>query len=684
MSVDYLILTEKKSAFDNFKNALGGVEGTFNGHSYRLTHAQGHLMEFANPEDQVKADLKKRYQSWDLDTMPWNIDDFNWRLVPIKTSRRVLNKIQSDSNDAKAIVIATDNDASGEGELLAWEIINAIGWHGPVYREYHDDESAPAIKKALQQLKDVSNQQEDGDYLKAKTRSQWDFVSMQLTRIATSILRGAGYNVRVVNQGRLKSTMVSLIHKRLEARANYVKKPFYEVKFRDENGHLYARVVKKDDEAKLKEIRHQTKEDATAEQAKYQTSGVNEVKRVGKKTAPKTLIDLSRLDALLSKKGYSSKLIQTTYQTLYEKQYVSYPRTDDKAITKNQFDELVTNRDALAKLVGIDAGLLTHLEPRPKLIDEAVTHGANRPGPKVPASLDELAAAVKDNQGDCAKDIYRLLAKSALAILGEDYEYEEVTGEVADHPEFITRFKQPVKLGYQLIYHEGELPKKQKPLGATAKPEVTEGANPKPSEPTKLWLFKQLSSVGKYGIGTGATQQSTMADLTNKSGHYLITDTRGKLGLTETGKFAALIANGSYIASPSITVQLFEGMDGIRAFKQQPKRVLYTVNDVVNDALKTFPKNVALVKEKVPLTEKNRAKQFAKKDRVPITYEGKEYQFNRDWGEHHFNDDELASLEKGESITFRYKGRDMTGKLGLKTYKGGKPFLTFKPDFAED
>ena len=174
---EYLILTEKKSAADNFSKALGGTSGNFDGHSYQIVHAQGHLMELREPKDQVASDLKERYGSWDPENMPWNLADFNWTKEPTKAGniRKILSQIKQASQNAQAIVIATDNDPSGEGELLAWEIINEIGWHGKVYREYHDDETPKSITKAIRNLKDVSDQTKDGDYLKANVRSRWDF-----------------------------------------------------------------------------------------------------------------------------------------------------------------------------------------------------------------------------------------------------------------------------------------------------------------------------------------------------------------------------------------------------------------------------------------------------------------------------------------------------------------------------
>ena len=107
-------------------------------------------------------------------------------------------------------------------------ILEAINWQGQVLRAYFDDETPKSINKAMQNLIDVSNKSEDGAYLKGLTRQRWDYASVQFTRLATSYARSAGYSVKVANQGRLKSVIISLVAKRLNEIKNYVKKPFFD------------------------------------------------------------------------------------------------------------------------------------------------------------------------------------------------------------------------------------------------------------------------------------------------------------------------------------------------------------------------------------------------------------------------------------------------------------------------
>lgn len=689
MQYDYLILTEKKTAFDSFVKALGGEEGNFNGHSYKLVHSQGHLLEFADPSEQVSSTLKEKYSSWKLEDLNWNLRDLNWKKVPKSYAKKFLTSIRQASHNAKSIIIATDTDPSGEGELLAWEIINAIGWQGKVYRENHADESPKSIVKALGNLKDVSIQQQDGEFLKADARSKWDFCSLPLTRAATTLVRNAGYKVKVVNQGRLKSVMISLIFKQWQEIKNYKRRPYYEVRFKDDHGHVYKQEIDANDEQQLKSIRHVKKADAEQELQTFpgQISVVN-IKQKKMRNAPNTLLDMAKIDGLLSKQGYSSKMIKETYQVLYENNYLSYPRTEDKVVTSEQFNELVHNRDKLANLLGINTALLTHLEPRKKLVKDSATHGANRPGSKIPTSLDELRQFMlrhnnNTKAADCAVDIYRMLVRCSLAILGEDYLYERVTAELEGMPGFTTHFNRPISLNYKQIYDDPCEKNKNKQegntnVGTVATPFVYEGSNPKPKAPTKSWLYSKLSNYGKYGVGTGATQQSTMADITDiKSNAHLLNNKRGTLSLTQAGLYSAITGLNTYIASPKVTVQLFNGMDAVGQLKLKPENLIASVLQVIKHDIPVMERNIEYIKKNV------KGEKYQKAERVSLTYQGHTISLKRTWGKHTFTDDELKELEKGHSITFDYGKGEITGQL-MPTKFHGKTYINFTPDFQKN
>ena len=83
-----------------------------------------------------------------------------------------------------------------------------------------------------------------------------------------------------------------------------------------------------------------------------------------KQTAPPRLLDLAALSARLSSRGFKAKDVLAVYQKMYEAQVVSYPRTEDKVITPEQFNELLPKIDQIAGVVGVNPSVLTHRSPR--------------------------------------------------------------------------------------------------------------------------------------------------------------------------------------------------------------------------------------------------------------------------------------------------------------------------------
>ena len=146
----------------------------------------------------------------------------------------------------------------------------------------------------------------------------------------------------------------------------------------DENGNVYV---------SPKEPMYKRKEDVPD---LYHESEVVVDSVTTKHTAPPKLLDLAGLSSILSSKGIKASEVLQTYQNLYEHQIVSYPRTEDKSITPEQFQEMLPKINQIAVLVGVDPSLLTHTQMRPTHVKKGGTHGANRPGPNVPSSLSTL------------------------------------------------------------------------------------------------------------------------------------------------------------------------------------------------------------------------------------------------------------------------------------------------------
>lgn len=579
------ILTEKPSAARNFAAALGGKNGRYNGTEYVIVSAAGHLFEFMAPENMVSNDLVGKYSDWDIANLPWNERDFSWAYCVrgegpthpsaenSKFARDTLKNIMNILKQCDEICIATDDDPSGEGELLAWEILSQLRLRPTKWtRMYFADEAPASIQKAFRERKTLPGMIQDPDYQKALYRAKWDYLSMQWTRIAKA------YTGCVLRQGRLKSAMVSIVGDQLKAIAAYKKIPYYQVRFKDENGNTFTN----EDEPSFPK-----KEDAPI--GKYTDSPVVVDSKEKKRTPPPKLIDLAMLASKLAPKGFDSKTVLDTYQKMYESQVVSYPRTEDKYITKEQFNEMLPLVDKIANVVGIDPSLLTHRTPRSTHIKEGCAHGANRPGQNVPRSLNDLHSF-----GACAPAIYEILAKNFLTMFAEDYEYEAQKGHLEKYPKFIGTASIPLKAGWKAVdapddQDDDEKKEPEKALGKTAKPYVHEGFPPKPATPTMKWLMKQLE---KNDVGTGATRTSTYGDVTSAKTKYpLLVDTKGKISMTSYGNASYVLIQGTHIGGVAITEQVMAEMRDVAAKKADPNTLLQNVQQYIIDDIAVMREN---------------------------------------------------------------------------------------------
>ncbi len=652
------ILAEKTSAAQNMAKALGGMSGTYNGEQYVIVSARGHLYTFVDPEKQVDASLASKYHSWNMDNLPWNEKDFKWKYKKaqdIPNSNRkvqdILNDIQTTLSKCDEICTATDDDPTGEGTLLADEILFGLNLKAKKWsRMFFEDESVKKLQEAFVKRKYFSSLLDDPDYTKAFYRSRWDFLSMQFTRIAT--MCGDGHSV--LRQGRLKSAMIVLVGDQLKLCNAYKKIPYYQNKFKDENGVIYS-----DPE----EPQFPNKDDVDT--SKYHTSDVVVDSKEIKHTAPPKLLDLAALASMLVPKGYKAKQVQTVYQAMYQDQVVSYPRTEDKTITPEQFNDLLPLVDKIAGVVGVDTTLLTHRSPRSTHVQTGGAHGANRPGPNVPSSLSSLASY--DSQAKVpnglAAAIYEILAKNYLAMLAEDYEYESQKGHVKDFPTFVGSAAVPKKPGWKLVFNDMDIDEDDDNsigLGTSADPYIHEGFPPKPAAPTMKWLMRQLE---RRDVGTGATRTTTYAEVTAANTQYpLLVDTKGKITMTQYGDMSYLLLANTNIGSLDMTEKLMNEMRDIAKGKLDPEQCLANIQKLVIEDMATMKANSTSMKATLGIS----VSPTATADRYTGTWNGRNVSFKKVWSGHTFTEEECKKLCNGETIEFEATSAK-TGKTYIVT-----------------
>lgn len=683
------ILMEKPSAARNGSKAWGGTKGTFDGEQYVIAHARGHLYEFVTPDKMVDPSLADKYKTWDLANLPWDLEDFSWAIEPIKDTAQVRNDVKQALSSCDEIAIATDWDESGEGDAIAINALLKLGLMGKkISRLHFTDESEKSLQQAFRDRRPVQSVHDHPAFKKARFRSMFDFASMQWSRAATNMARQSGQDA-VLRQGRLKSAMVKLVGDQLKAYNDYVKRPFFQNRFRDENAVVYTNP----DEPRFDRA-DQVPQEYTASLV------VRDSAEMRRMTPPK-LLDLATLSSMLVSKGVKAPLTLKTYQAMYEQQVVSYPRTEDKTITPEQFAELAPLADRIAEVVGVDAKHLTHREPRRTHVKPTGAHGANRPGPSVPSSLED----VEQRFGTAGRLIYQTLAKNYLAMLTADYEYEQQKGHVEKYPDFTGIANVPKKMGWKSVFDPdagdedaaSDEDESAHGLGTSAEPYVHEGANKRPEHPSMKWLMKQLE---KRDVGTGATRTSTYSEVTNaKAKNPLLVEKGKKLTLASAGEMSWLLLPDTHIGDLSLTEQIYADMRTVAEGSADPDQLLARVADWVREDIEVMTRNADTMRATLGLV----------KTEVATRAEGvwaaapdgaKKVSFKKIWAGHEFTDAEIDQLLAGETISFEATSKagkpfPAKGKLGLGEFKGrryvgfqleipDRPEAWCKRSFSED
>lgn len=662
------ILNEKPSQACNFAAALFGgkyvemakkgkgiksATGTYKGQKVVIAASLGHLYQYKDPSEMVPEALIAKYKSWDPKYLPWDQHDFNWEYKIGKGNSSWARGIRTLLAPCDEIVIATDDDPSGEGEKLGWEILIMQKLHPAKFsRAYFDDEhDVRDVQNSIDHRVTKQSWDTDPDMMEAELRARRDYISMQWTRLATHAVN----NIAILRQGRLKTNMVSIVYEQFQKIAHYKKIPAYSQRFKDENGNVFN---KKDAET------FPNKESVKLDQP----GKVKILKKAVKYTKPPKYYNLTNLGVAVANKGITAAQVLKTYQNMYEKGIVSYPRTEDKAITHDMFDKILPNVDQIAKLVGVDPQLLTYRKPRKGFVDDkAGAHGANRPGQTIPKSLDELA-----QYGPGAAEIYKVLATNYLATLAPDYAYEQVDACVDNNPDYTANTKQTKDLGWHKVY--GTNPSNSQPFGTMATPFVYTGYPPKPVQPTMKWLFTQLL---KHDIGTGATQLSTYQDVTNSRSRYpLLKDNCGKIKLTKYGEWSAELMAGTKMADISLTEEWNKDMHTVR----QGKAGWDQINKWLDEEANLVVSDAAIIKENsISFRKANNITMNDEDDRIEGQWTDEDGEVNdvklkKTWRGHTWTDNEAKELFAGKNVKVKLNKKDGTGQYEMLAFLAHQSF----------
>lgn len=329
------IIAEKPSVAREIAQLLNANErkdGYLEGNGYCVTWALGHLVSLGMPEDHG-------IRGFDKASLPIFPDPFILIPRPIKkqnqkgyqpdpSALKQLKIIQNVITRCDSIIVATD--AGREGELIFRYIYDYTKCTKPFERLWISSLTEKAIQDGFKKLQPGSAF--DGLYQAAKARSEADW----LVGINATQALSIAANQDVYSLGRVQTPTLSLICKRYEDHQNFTQKKYWQIQLKHRREYL--------DFTSQSTEQWEDKKQAEQILRSIEREGRANVENVSiqivKEPSP-LLYDLTELQKEANRKiGLSADEVLQTAQSLYEKRFITYPRTGSKYIPEDLWSEI--------------------------------------------------------------------------------------------------------------------------------------------------------------------------------------------------------------------------------------------------------------------------------------------------------------------------------------------------------
>lgn len=578
-----LIIAEKPSVAQSIAKVLGVTkrkDGYLESDDYLVSWCVGHLVELS-PADAYD----EKYSKWNQQDLPILPSSWKYQVSYGKTKQYRILKELMHRKDVTELICATD--AGREGELIFRQVYYQSGCTKPFLRLWISSMEDTAILEGFSNLRPGSDY--DNLYQSALARSQADWlVGINNTRLFTSLY---GTLLRV---GRVQTPVLSMLCDRYFQIENFVKTPYWNVHL-DCHGFLVHK-------EKIKSIQEA---DTLAERCRNGTVTITSVKKEQKTFSPPRLYDLTTLQREANRYyGYTAQQTLDFTQNLYEKKYVTYPRTDSLFLTEDMADTALKMVRLIQEQFGFGSSVYPCEPDIKRIINNSKVSDHHAIIPTVEIANEHLNELTKEE-----KDILLLIAQRMLAATAPKHRYEEtsITATCAGE-EFHSHGKTVLDDGWKsvesafrkLLKKEKQEPSANETFLPSLSEEdvfshvassVTDHFTSPPKFYTEDTLLSAMETAGnedfdedteKKGLGTPATRAGILEKLV-KSGYV---QRKGKsLIPTQDGKNLIAVMPDT-LKSPKMTAEwentLIQIEKGLTSSQDFLKNISAFVSDLIN------------------------------------------------------------------------------------------------------
>ena len=574
----------------------------------------GHLLRLKMPEE-----INEAYKEWSLDNIPFTIEDLGgWQYTPIDgekkgnfmTAKERLSAIMKEYKRGGYDFIIHAGDPDMEGEILVWETLDYMKCRIPVFRFWTNDLNEKHVVNAL---KDLRDEKTDDMLINLRhaglCRQHSDYLTgLNMTRAATCRMVKPGTRM-TINTGRVMTAILKIVVDRENEIRNFKPVTVYGVQSdyaKGFTGKLFSQKAVNEDsdseDEKTGIVWFDRKKDAQELIDSLGDKGT--VKNSSKKmvtTNPPKLFMLASAQVEAGRMGYKADRTLDIIQSLYEKKYVTYPRTDCEVLSSDDdFDGILSavgSLDEYRKYVDmISDADIARVKKTKKWVDDKKMQKAGHSALRPTITAPKPGALSSDEQ-----KIYDMICRRFISIFLPPLRQNETTIIVdIDGHDFISRGKTLVDRGYTVIYGtnftDSEMPvvTKGEILDVDGY-ELTEKTSKCPSRFTSATMVAACESPQKYivdeelkkitkelKIGTQATRASIINKLIH-IGYIEEVKVQKSTFLKPSAVGEMIIGNlrGSMICRVDMTAEWEEKLEKVRSGDMPPEDFESDVRDSI-------------------------------------------------------------------------------------------------------
>ena len=324
-----LIICEKPSVAKTVALALGAMEqkdGYLSGDGLLVSWCIGHLISMADA-----GSYDERYKKWRYEDLP--ILPQAWKYAPTPGKEKQLAVLKELLHRSDVSEVVNGCDAGREGELIFRFVYEQAGCTKPFSRLWISSMEDSAIREGFAGRR--AGTEYDALYQSALCRARADWlVGINATRLFSVLYH------KTLNVGRVLSPTLNLLVERDGKITMFHKEKYHIV-------HIGCGGV----DAESERISDAAAADALRTACEAAQAVCVSLKKEKKTALPPKLFDLTCLQREANRVyGFTAKQTLDYAQSLYEKRFLTYPRTDSNYLTE---DMAQTATDLVAALLPV-------------------------------------------------------------------------------------------------------------------------------------------------------------------------------------------------------------------------------------------------------------------------------------------------------------------------------------------